>query len=138
MISPCCLSLYPLPPLIFVRGLMRSLCRLFAPPPNFFVFYVVHVVSKESRQLILPRTSCIYCEIPFLSVCHCAPSPSIFDFCVVRVVSEGSIVISFSQNFLYTIHVIKFVLLSWVLLKCHQVVGMDLEGRGHAHIYVVT
>jgi hypothetical protein len=34
---------------------LLSLC-----PPNSFVFYAVHVVSKESTQLVLPRTSCQY------------------------------------------------------------------------------
>jgi hypothetical protein len=30
---------------------------LFPPPPNSFVSYAVRVVSKESRRLVLPRTS---------------------------------------------------------------------------------
>jgi hypothetical protein len=28
------------------------------------VFYAVHVVSKESRRLVLPRTSCLICSSP--------------------------------------------------------------------------
>jgi hypothetical protein len=39
--------------------LMRSLCCL-CVPFQIFRFYEVHVISKKSRQLILPRTSCCY------------------------------------------------------------------------------
>jgi hypothetical protein len=53
-----CLSLCVSPP-IFVMRLARSPCSLgMNIPPNFFCFYTVRVVSKESRRLILPRTSC--------------------------------------------------------------------------------
>jgi hypothetical protein len=60
MISSCCLSVCPT--LIFVRRLMRSpywltVCMSVSPPLIIFlIFYAVCVVSKESRQLILPRT----------------------------------------------------------------------------------
>jgi hypothetical protein len=42
---------------------MRSRCCLYVcvtPPTNYLVFYAVRVVSKESRPLVLPRTSCAY------------------------------------------------------------------------------
>jgi hypothetical protein len=68
MRSPCCLSVFqPVsvrlsacpPPLIFVRRLMRSPCYLFlCIPLVFFVFFVVHVVLKGNRRLVLPRTAC--------------------------------------------------------------------------------
>jgi hypothetical protein len=56
-----CVSL----PLIFVRRLMRSpsclcVCVLLS---NFLVFCAVHVVTKESRLLVLPRSSCVCYEI---------------------------------------------------------------------------
>jgi hypothetical protein len=43
-------------PLIFVMRFMISPCCLYVRL-NFFVFYVVHVVSKESRRLVLPRAT---------------------------------------------------------------------------------
>jgi hypothetical protein len=55
MISPSCLSVSPsmfvcVYPRLF--WLMRSPCCL-CVPPNFFV------ISKESKLLVLPRTSCM-------------------------------------------------------------------------------
>jgi hypothetical protein len=38
---------------------MRSPCCL-CGPLNSLVFYVVHVVLKESRRLVLPRTSSLF------------------------------------------------------------------------------
>jgi hypothetical protein len=71
MRSLCCLSVYP--SVFFhlsvfspnsVRRLMRTLCCLcICVPPNFFVFYAVHVVTKESRPLVLPGISYVYCGI---------------------------------------------------------------------------
>jgi hypothetical protein len=38
---------------------MRSPCcmYMYAPSPKFFVFYAVRVLSKESRRLVILRTS---------------------------------------------------------------------------------
>jgi hypothetical protein len=59
------LSLCVSPVIFFVGRLMESpfcLCN-----PLFFVFYAVRVVWKESRRLLLPRTSC---NIIFPSPCR--------------------------------------------------------------------
>jgi hypothetical protein len=39
---------------------MRSSCSVSVCRPNYFVFYAVCVVGKESRRLVLPRTSCLF------------------------------------------------------------------------------
>jgi hypothetical protein len=65
---------------------MRSLCCLCVcvSPLNFSIFYVVRVVSKERRQLVLTTASCvwdyfrIFLRIPL----------NFFVFCAVRVVSR--------------------------------------------------
>jgi hypothetical protein len=96
-----CLSLCVSPPLIFITRLditLLSMCPCVSI--NFLVFYGLLVVSKKSRWLVLPRTSCLrynmishYClsvclpasvhvcvllifeayEIALLSVCLCVP-----------------------------------------------------------------
>jgi hypothetical protein len=58
-----CPSVYPL----ICLGLW-GLLAVCVPPPSFFIFYAVCVASKESRQIVLPRTSCVYYEITLLSV----------------------------------------------------------------------
>jgi hypothetical protein len=35
-------------------------------PQNSFIFYAVHVISKESRQLVLPRTPCFIIRLPYV------------------------------------------------------------------------
>jgi hypothetical protein len=71
------------------RRLMRQPCCLcihLCIPLNFFVFYAVHVISKERRWLILPRTSCVYYEITLLS-----PPPPLFNvFYAVQVTPQES------------------------------------------------
>jgi hypothetical protein len=42
------------------RRLMRAPCPFCVPPPNIFFFYAVRVISKESRQLVFPRTCCFF------------------------------------------------------------------------------
>jgi hypothetical protein len=42
---------------------MRAPCCLSTPLYTFFVLYVIHMKSKESGQLILPRTSYSWCDI---------------------------------------------------------------------------
>jgi hypothetical protein len=81
MKSSCCPCIYVsvhvcpsvcVPPLNFVSTLMRSPCSLSLSPsyrcyatgrlsvlPLIFRFLCVHILSKESRLLVLPRTSCI-------------------------------------------------------------------------------
>jgi hypothetical protein len=61
MRSPCCLSVYLSVPVnlsIYSFHFFEAceIALLSVHPPNFFVFYEVHVVSKESRLSILPRT----------------------------------------------------------------------------------
>jgi hypothetical protein len=61
--SPRCLFIC-VSPLIFslsVRYASVCLCM----PYHFFFFYAVHSISKESRRLFLPRTSC---DVMFRSV----------------------------------------------------------------------
>jgi hypothetical protein len=54
MRSPCCVSVdHP----IFLWGLRNHLVVCMSSP-NFFVFYAVHVISKESWLFVLPRTYC--------------------------------------------------------------------------------
>jgi hypothetical protein len=48
MRSPCCVSLS-----LSLLGKGLSVCV--TPPLIFFVFYVVRVVSKENRRLVLPQ-----------------------------------------------------------------------------------
>jgi hypothetical protein len=54
MRSCCCLCVSP-PPSLLGNGSVKVSFSLLA---NGYVFYAVHVVSKESRRLVLPRTSC--------------------------------------------------------------------------------
>jgi hypothetical protein len=73
---PCNLSAYSyiyISPLIFkafeayeVNFLSVSLFV----PLNIFVLYAVRVVSKESRLLVLPKTSCISNKIMHLPILH--------------------------------------------------------------------
>jgi hypothetical protein len=56
--SPCRLCI---PSPYFVRRLTRSPCSMcVCVSLYFFLFYVVRVVSKESRRVILPKTSCFH------------------------------------------------------------------------------
>jgi hypothetical protein len=81
-----CLSIYLcITPLILVGMFMRSPCCLCSSPPLmlvintdhlvvciyisvypliFLVFYAVHFISKESRQLVLPRVYYCVCLLP--------------------------------------------------------------------------
>jgi hypothetical protein len=63
MRSPCCLCV--------------RLCIF-----QFLVFYAVRFVSKESRPLILPRTSCVYYEVTLLSVCLLSLLGNSFSVCL--------------------------------------------------------
>jgi hypothetical protein len=83
MRSPCCLCI----PLIFVTRLMRSPCclciplifvtRLMRAPYcpcvyvslcNFFFFYALRVITKESRRKVLSRTSCFLLRFSYSNV----------------------------------------------------------------------
>jgi hypothetical protein len=50
--------------------LYLAICNVCAVTPTVFVLFAVCVVSKGSRQLVLPRTSCLIMEIfkAFLSL----------------------------------------------------------------------
>jgi hypothetical protein len=65
-------------PLIFVRRLMISPCRLCvcAFPLNFFVFYEVRIVSKVSRRFLLHRTSCFFIVSTSCGSSTNSPSPA--------------------------------------------------------------
>jgi hypothetical protein len=81
MRSPCCLSMHP----------SASICLCITPPHHQILFLnSVHIVSKENRLLVLPRTSCLrlHCEISLFSMW--VSSPQFFVFYVVRVISKGS------------------------------------------------
>jgi hypothetical protein len=47
---------------------MRLLCHLCIAHLIFFIFYVVEIISKESRWLVLPRTSCCFWYLPTVPV----------------------------------------------------------------------
>jgi hypothetical protein len=55
MRSPFCMS--PSPNFLGLRSLWNHLA-VWVPSPNFLVFYAFRVVSKKSRLLVLPGTSC--------------------------------------------------------------------------------
>jgi hypothetical protein len=59
---------------------MKSPCCLcLCIPPHILVFYAVCVASKESKQLVLHRTSCVCYEIMLLSVGVFVCPPSFFE-----------------------------------------------------------
>jgi hypothetical protein len=62
-----------------------------------------------------------------LSLCSL---PKYFRFVWTLCHIRGKYVISSSQNFMHTIHVVKFILSSWDI--------MDLEGSSHDQIYALT
>jgi hypothetical protein len=90
MISPCCLCVHLCIPLI-VRKRMRPLCCL-CIPRNFFVFYVVCVVSRRFRSPCC-LCVCMYNLCFSISRFICGPS---------RI--RGKLAISSSQNFCLTVH----------------------------------
>jgi hypothetical protein len=61
-----CVCVSPPPPSLLENGSVKVPLSL---PGNGSVFYVVRVISKESRRLVLPTASCVYYEITLLSVC---------------------------------------------------------------------
>jgi hypothetical protein len=74
---PCCLYMYSF--VIFVRRLMLSPCCLC--PPQFCGFYSGHVVSKESRRLVL-STDCFLLSWLFNNVIINAIKRRIMILCV--------------------------------------------------------
>jgi hypothetical protein len=86
MISPCCLSVYPfvcpsvcVSPQFLLRVLLYNIIIFLSvcgSPSNSFVLYAVRVVSKESRRLVLPRTSCyIFNKVPWTWDLHLLLKP---------------------------------------------------------------
>jgi hypothetical protein len=67
-----------------ILRLMRS---PFCFSPSSSIFDAVHVLSKESEWLILPRNYYVNCEVTLLSVCV---FPNLFIFYAIHIISKES------------------------------------------------